>query len=366
MIKPGRPAVKKIMVINDLRSRIVSGDMTPGSQVPTRRDLSDMYDATLNTVQQALETLERDGFVVSKVGQGTYVNTKPPHLNHFGLIFPSEPGEDRWVLYWDHLAAITRKVVKEQGLKFTIYTGISKHQPGEDYQKLLDDVRNDRLAGLIFSTNPYLVEGTDILEKPGIPRVVVGGLSETQFSQVSNIIFDSRSFVTKAVNFLKENQKKSVAIICQPGNDYSFLLSELSNAGIYCPYQFQQAVTLAESGWAKNCTRLLFDQGNANRPEALLILDDNLFDPALAGVFDAGLRIPQDLEIITHSNFPWQVNCPVPVTKLGYDMNELLKLAMSELESQREGNIPRKLKLSVVLEDELAESNQPAQRSFLL
>ena len=99
--------------------------------------------------------------------------------------------------------------------------------------------------------------------------------------------------------------------------------------------------------------RMLFDEGHRNRPEALIIRDDNLFAPALSGLLDAGLSIPEDLVILTHSNFPWPETSPVPVTRLGYDMHQVLRTFIAELESQRQGNAPRAHRVSAVFEDEL-------------
>jgi len=66
MSELGRPPVKKLMVAHSLRDRIVSGELAPGVRVPTRRKLATFYDATLNTVQNALASLERDGFIIPK------------------------------------------------------------------------------------------------------------------------------------------------------------------------------------------------------------------------------------------------------------------------------------------------------------
>lgn len=60
----------------------------------------------------------------------------------------------------------------------------------------------------------------------------------------------------------------------------------------------------------------MFDADRAVRPEALIVLDDNLCLPALSGIVDAGFSIPDDFEILTHSNFPWQEEFPVPVTRV--------------------------------------------------
>lgn len=347
----GRPPMKKIEIQNGICQDIVSGVLPPGARVPTRRAIALRYNATLKTVQQALHSLELDGFVVSAVGNGTYVADKPPHLNEFALVFP---GPESMGLFWGHLADAARWVIKEQGFKLKIFTGIDKTHPGEDYQRLMEDVQHSRLAGIIFATAMYIVSGTEIVEKPGIPRVMVSGPPENP--NLGSINFDSQSFASKAAKYLLEKNIKTTGILGQPGLKNELLIKELDKAGIDCPYHMQHEVNLGQADLAKGVMRLMFDQGNANRPQALIIRDDNLFNPALAGILDTGLRIPQDLVIITHSNFPWQEQCPVPVIRLGYDLIEMLKVSMAELESQRQGNPPQEINFPAVFENELPKS----------
>jgi DNA-binding LacI/PurR family transcriptional regulator len=243
----------------------------------------------------------------------------------------------------------------------SIYTGIDAKDPGEDYQVLLDDITHDRIAGLMFASSPFLVNHTPILEHPGIPRVIMGEPND-DYSNSGYVNFDTDQFARKACSWLKEQGCSTVAILQQPGNDTSYLLSQIKAVGVECPYQWQQSVPLEDVSWARNVMRLLFD-GSGARPDALIVTDDNLFDPGLSGILDAGVRIPQDLKVLTHSNFPWTTTSPVPTTRLGYDMNALLKEFISELESQRAGNAPQRRILKPVFESEIQSAKASAMLS---
>jgi DNA-binding LacI/PurR family transcriptional regulator len=314
--------------------------LNPGERIPTRRALAESFGTTLVTVQHALAILEEDDFVVSRGKLGT------------ALIIP---GGEGFQLYWDHLAEAAHRVVEEQGCRLSIYTDIDK-RAGEDYERLLDDVAHDRLAGMIFATVPFYHVGTELLEKPGIPRIVAGSAPESH-PHLAEIRFDEESFAAKAAELLAERQVQSAAVLCNPNGVAPRLIEELKRRGINCPDHFQHAVSLEHPKWARNIMRLLFDQGGANRPEALVMTDDNLFEYALTGIREAGLSIPEDVLLVSHSNFPWAVTCSVPVTRLGYDMTALLDRAMAELEHQREGHPPQNIKLEAVFEDELPGRN---------
>lgn len=63
-------------IAEDLRGRIESGELAPGSQLPTELELRDRYNASRNTVRDAVKWLTNLGLVVTRPGQGTYVVQK--------------------------------------------------------------------------------------------------------------------------------------------------------------------------------------------------------------------------------------------------------------------------------------------------
>ncbi len=62
-----------VQIADDLRSRIESGELARGSQVPTELELRDSYGASRNTIRDAIKRLTGQGLVETRQGQGTYV-----------------------------------------------------------------------------------------------------------------------------------------------------------------------------------------------------------------------------------------------------------------------------------------------------
>jgi GntR family transcriptional regulator len=52
---------------------IVSGQYKSGDQLPTVRELAVQLDINYNTVNKVYQDLERDGYIVTKRGRGTFV-----------------------------------------------------------------------------------------------------------------------------------------------------------------------------------------------------------------------------------------------------------------------------------------------------
>jgi len=63
-------------IAEDLRQRIVSGDLAPGSQLPTELELRERFNASRNTVRDAIKWLTNLGLVATRPGQGTFVVEK--------------------------------------------------------------------------------------------------------------------------------------------------------------------------------------------------------------------------------------------------------------------------------------------------
>jgi GntR family transcriptional regulator len=63
-------------IAEDLQQKIKSGEMPRGVQMPTELELRDQYDASRNTVRDAVKWLMNLGLVETRPGQGTFVVEK--------------------------------------------------------------------------------------------------------------------------------------------------------------------------------------------------------------------------------------------------------------------------------------------------
>ena len=67
------PAPLYRQIAEELRAQIESGELVPGSQLPTELDLRQRYDASRNTIRDALKWLTARGLIEGRAGQGTFV-----------------------------------------------------------------------------------------------------------------------------------------------------------------------------------------------------------------------------------------------------------------------------------------------------
>lgn len=57
----------------ELRSRIESGDLKPGEQVPSASELCEAYGVSRNTALRSLKLLRAEGLIVVEQGWGSFV-----------------------------------------------------------------------------------------------------------------------------------------------------------------------------------------------------------------------------------------------------------------------------------------------------
>jgi GntR family transcriptional regulator len=72
-VSPAAPGALYQQIVNGLQREISEGRLTPGSALPSFRQLAEELRVSLITVKRAYEELERAGIVYSRQGLGTFV-----------------------------------------------------------------------------------------------------------------------------------------------------------------------------------------------------------------------------------------------------------------------------------------------------
>ena len=62
-----------MQIMNNVREAIASGELAPGERVASVRELAGEFEVNPNTMQRALNELEREGLLVSERTSGRFV-----------------------------------------------------------------------------------------------------------------------------------------------------------------------------------------------------------------------------------------------------------------------------------------------------
>ena len=70
-LDPTRPIYLQLM--EEIKRRTVRGEYAPGSQLPSVRDMAKEMEVNPNTIARVYRELEREGFISTRRGQGTFI-----------------------------------------------------------------------------------------------------------------------------------------------------------------------------------------------------------------------------------------------------------------------------------------------------
>ncbi len=208
-------------------------------------------------------------------------------------------------------------------------------------EELIHDVEVDALAGLIFITAPFPYQRTPILDHPGIPRVAIS--EKADYISIPRVYPDFQKWYEQAVAAVMATGRRRVAAVLPTISarwGEKLLIQELQRHGLKVPMHWIQHtdVQLREKTMAIERTMILLLAGAPDqRPDVLVVADDNLLDPVLDGVTAAGLRIGHDVMIVTHCNFPWPKPAGMPVIRVGFNAPTILECCFDSLAKQRRG-----------------------------
>ena len=78
---------QQLKIAADLRSKIMSGELVPGEQLPSTAELAEMYASSKSTANHATRLLQAEGFLYGRVGKGVFVRDRHPFVVRTGAYF---------------------------------------------------------------------------------------------------------------------------------------------------------------------------------------------------------------------------------------------------------------------------------------
>ena len=340
-MRRGNPLERHGDIRAQLSSLIRSGAKPPGSRLPTRLELASQFKTTPVTIQKALDRLMADGFVKARGRSGTFVVDRPPHLYRFGIVITAAHATGFLGILVEQAARLARL----HHWNFPVYSHVDGSVDAEDYRLMLADLQSHRLAGLIFTQQPEWFLNQPLFADPDLPRVA---LVEHQLSGVGSVRLDNPLWVAKALDYLQAQGRHRVAVVATPNQSSAFV--ELVTRGVAARQltthpAWIQALDHRSPYWAAHVVAALLNGPAAARPDALIIADDHLVESVTTALQRHGGAVVADLPIVAHCNYPKLPVAAVPVTWLGYDVRQVLRLAVEYIQQCLEGVKPAPVRM---------------------
>lgn len=349
----GLPRLGARHAVARLRSAILQGHYALGAQLPTFDALVLEHGLSRATMQLVVRQLKEEGFVRSLHRSGLFVSETPPHLFRFGIVFPCHPGERDWNRFYGALLAESAVIAGRQpGVQIVPYFGVAPDRSRDGYAALLEEVADHRLAGLIITRGAgFLLHGSE-LQASGVPAVAINHLaSETGGIPVVNT--DDRQFMARGLAWLAQRQRRRVAVVASRPS-MGATVEACAAAGLTTRPHWLCPIGTDHVGQVRVVVQLLLDYPEGERPDCMVVANDNLVEEALSTIHASGIMIGRDIDIVAHCNWPWPVESPLPIARLGFHSHHFLNHCLEAIRLRRRGEAsPAETLIPALLETEL-------------
>ncbi len=337
-----RPPALLNRVTSALAQRLRDGTWAPGQRLPSFRELEVQFDCSLLTIQRSLSYLKKHGLVMVKDRSGSYAAEFPPHLHRYGLVLPEQPGENGQYqnLHWSILLRAAKQRRRQADRQIELFYGVNQFTELPEHRRLREAVASRRIAGLIVHDALRIDRWLDFKS----PLPMIGAHDYITDGRAGNLLQHQPYWLEAAAAQVRARGLRRTAFIINGGLSHSTRLRDellviVRQAGLETQDHWIQGVSDQAPAWASNAASSIM-HGAGPLPEALVVADDNLLGPAVAGVLATDPSLAQRLMVIGLANFPEPVAVPMPCTYIGWDMGEALDLAINMIDGWNSERTP--------------------------
>jgi hypothetical protein len=322
------PSRKADQIVQVLRSEILSGVRAPGAKLPTYDAFTEQFGVTRPTIARGVKALRSEGLVTVDGTRGVFVAKTLPHHSRYLWVTSERPGTPEWSSV---SAAILELIERgETGIPGEVIAlvGVDGRANNPAYQTLCDAVARGSVAGLLLASSA-MTGLLPVLQAPGVPRVAIAA----PLPHASLLALDVAALIERAAARLARRKPgRRVAVFASDAAHLPLAEAALRARG--CDGRRIELLHVAPVGCDK-LTELLFER--ADRPDAVLVTDDALVAPLLAGLGRARLRPRRDVQVVARCMWPRATAGVEGVEFLGFDARELLAAAKACIDAQRAG-----------------------------
>lgn len=319
----------------DLRDRIKGGAWTAGTRIPGRRELAKHYHVEVSTVQRAIANLLDDGVLRAEAGRGTFVSidaiiqepAQMPSLR-LGVALRDAEAMTNADSYIAHIVQGIRLALAPYGLLHSVAFVEEK-----DVDQVVDMPRAE-IAGMLFAS-PDIDRRTHIdhLSRSGVPVVVVG--SSWVGIEAPHIDCDNYAGTNAALALLTAQGHTEIACAVVNANAcHHYDRGQAFRAGMarrgldVRPEWIIERWKPAREQAVEDLRALL---GGVPRPTALVAVDPSVALVALNMANQLGIRVPEDLSIVTFDDTIRVENSQPPLTTVAAPFEEMGRAGMELL-----------------------------------
>lgn len=330
-ISVGGPVPGHVQISEIIRGEIEAGHLQPGTRLPPERTLVEICGVSRSTVRQALDTLVREDLIEKHTGRGIFV-ASPPVKKGVACVLQALDPKYHWGLM---LSQAIVSEAHEYGWKTVTYIMASDG----DRTRLENDIKGNQIHGVLTVLEWELLEES-------VPTVHAT-LSRIEGYQV---YIDYYSLIHQAASYLVNQGRRNIALA-------TYEPQALSTREGMRAYQdvLKEHDLLYREGWVvqhhgleeqgEAAVRQIWDQDE--RPDAFIFMDDWQGLGGTRALVELGVKVPEEVMVITHMNKGYNPPYPVPVAGIQVNPHAIAREMIHLLEALERGERPLRKMVTV-------------------
>ena len=297
--------LKYYRLMEDLKEKILSGEVKAGDKLPSENELSSQYHVSRQTVRKALSILGNEGYIYAEHGRGTFYSELVHHTRRS-----------------KNIAVITTYL--SDYIFPRVIQGIDTVLTREGYSIILKNTRNSRtneakfleellrkeIDGIIIEPSKSQIYCKHInlyekLEEYGIPYVFIQGCFE-QLRDKPHILMDDCGggyMITK--HLIETGHKNIVGVFksddIQGQNRHKGYVRALQEGGI--PYNPDNIVWFYTEDRVIHPYESIKKMAMEHWPmDSIVCYNDQIAMKVIQALNEAGLRVPEDVSVTGYDN----------------------------------------------------------------
>jgi len=311
----------------------------PGDRLGTEGEFVRRFNVSLVTVRRALSELEKEGVIERRQGSGTYVAEVSSAGKHVAVLLDVDIASGPLSPAYFKIVKEVRSSLKSMGIPCRPYLGnlpLGVEPTGITCEDLLEDVRLDRVRGLIGFFIKRDPAWTDLFEQKGVPIVDAHLFRKEDFQQ-------KMAMMEQVLVYFHHRRRSRIAILgwesLRDGvRPFREAFSQL--APKYGIEMDSRLLDLSANGWEQGMGWERFRDiwtSSKDRPDGLFVADDSLFADCQRAITELNIPVPKVLDVVVRSSDAIELNPRFPIYVLKLMTNSYAKVYTLAMKALMEG-----------------------------
>lgn len=314
-----------------LKAEIVSGKYKPGTFLPPERTLAESLGISRGTLRKILKELHNESFLRVNPGKGAYVIYGRDERRGLRRILVRFPGTDPRNKASEAVGALLGICSAASRLHAETLISFAPSGPSSSSEIISSFSADDIQGALFFETCDYKKEILP-LEKAGVPYVVMN--LEKDIPAVTAKM-DYREVGRCAGKHLIGLGRKKPAVLAGPLDMSRTIYREMLAGfrGALAEEEiFLEKELIAETSRLEDSKRVSLELlKRPEHPTAFFTMRDYRAEGLYAACNELGLRIPEDISVVSYDNITWPAAANAGLTTVREQVEEMGEAAVEML-----------------------------------